>query len=150
MPRRSVFAALLVALLATAAPAGEIRIYEWPTQFVPQEVAAIPVVMDVGYWMQIVNQNGKIKLLQTGIRTYEGCLDLQVLCNFNLSLSASILATGAVSGTYSCSIVGADVDAPGGIARLCARLTNANLGSQPGGSKNVNVAIVTVRVAPRS
>ncbi len=149
MPRRSIVVAWMIALLAVAAPAGELKIYTWPTQFVPQEVAAVPVVMDVGYWMQIVNQDTRIKLIQTGIRTYEGCVDLVIRTNFNLSLSASILATGTVPGLYSCSIVGADIDVPGGIATLCAKLRDPNLNGQPGGSKNVTVAIVTVKVAPR-
>jgi hypothetical protein len=64
-------------------------------------------------------------------------------------LSSSITPTGAVSGTYSCSLADPYVDAPGGVATLCARLLNANLGSQPGGSKNVHVAVITVRVVPR-
>jgi hypothetical protein len=100
--------------------------------------------------MQIVNQDVRIKLVQTGLHTYEGCVDLQVRTNFNLSLSASIIATGAVPGLYSCSIIGADIDVPGGIATLCAKLREPNMTSQPGGTRNVTVAIVTVKVVPRS
>ena len=149
MPRKSLFIVVLAALLAATAPAGEIKIHEWPTKFIAQEVTSIPVVMDVGYWMEIVNQNVKIKLQQINIHTYEGCVDLKVRTNFNLTMSASISATGAISGSYSCSIQEPDVDVPGGDRTVCAKLTNANLSGQPGGSRNVHVATVTVRVVPR-
>jgi hypothetical protein len=140
---------LAVALLAATAPAGEIKLHTWPTQFIPQEVTTIPVVMDVGFWMQIVNQNTKIKLVQIDIHTYEGCTDLQVVTNFNLTLSCSITPTGAISGQYSATIDGADIDVPGGTATVCAKLKNADLSGKPGGTKNVQVATVTIKVVPR-
>lgn len=149
MSRKSLFIGLTVALLAAAAPAGEIKIHEWPTKFVPQEVTSIPVLMDIGFWMEIANQNAKIKLVQIDMHTYEGCVDLKVRTNFNLTLSASITPTGAISGSYSCSIENPDVDVPGGDRTVCAKLKNANLGGQPGGSRNVQVATVTIRVVPR-
>jgi hypothetical protein len=151
MFRLKIAVVALMTLTATVAPAGELKIHNWPCAFIPQEIPGveIPVLMDVGYWVDIVNQNGKIKLQQVNIHTYEGCLDLQVKCNFDLTLSCAIHPTNAIPGSYSCSISNADIDAPGGIATLCARLTKANLGGQPGGTKNVKVAVVTLKVVPR-
>jgi hypothetical protein len=149
MRAKTLLVGLAIALLAAAAPAGEIKLHVWPTTFIPQEVTTIPVVMDVGFWMEIVNQNTKIKLQQINIHTYEGCVDLQVRTNFNLTLSASITPTGAIQGQYSCFIDNPDIDVPGGIATVCARLNNANLAGKPGGSKNVQVATVTIKVVPR-
>ncbi len=149
MRARILLMGLAIALLAATAPAGEIKLHVWPVGFIPQEVTTIPVVMDVGFWMEIVNQNTKIKLQQINIHTYEGCTDLQVRTNFNLTLSASIAPTGAIPGQYSVSIDNPDIDVPGGIATVCARLTNANLAGKPGGSKNVQVATVTIKVVPR-
>jgi hypothetical protein len=106
--------------------------------------------MDVGYWIEIVNQDAVIKLKQISIHTYEGCTDLLVRTNTDLRLSCSISPAGTIPGTYSCSISGADINAPGGRANVCARLTDANLAGRPGGTKNLKVAIVTVRVVPRS
>jgi hypothetical protein len=63
-----------------------------------------------------------------------------VRSNTDLRLSCSITPTGAVPGTYSCSITGADIRAPGGHADVCARLTDANLLGRP---------VVTIRVVPR-
>jgi hypothetical protein len=150
MSRRSLFLGFVAALCASAAPAGEIKFHLWPCAPIPQEIATIPVFMDVGYWIEIVNQNAIIKLRQISIHTYEGCTDLLVRSNTDLRLSCSIAPTGAVPGTYSCSITGADIDAPGGHADVCAKLTNANLAARPGGTKNLKVAVVTIRVVPRS
>jgi len=149
MSRRSLFIGLLAILCASAAPAGEIKFHVWPCAPVPQEIATIPVVMDVGFWIHIVNQDAVIKLRQVAIHTYEGCTDLQVRTNSNVRLSCSISPTGAIPGTYSCSITGADINAPGGHANVCARLTNANLAGRPGGTMDVHVATVTIRVVPR-
>jgi hypothetical protein len=54
-----------------------------------------------------------------------------------------------VPGKYSCYINGADVEPPGGNASVCAKLTDANLAGRLGGTKDLKVAVVTVRVVPR-
>ena len=150
MVKKSLFAVAAVALLAVAAQAGEIKIHEWPCEFISQEVATIPVVMDVGYWIRIKDQDKlKIKLEQKSIHEYEGCTDMKVECNLNISLSCSISATGAVPGKYSCSLNPADVDSPGGTVTVCAKLKDADLSKTPGGSKNVHVATITIKVKPR-
>jgi len=138
-----------VALLTGAASGGELRYRFWPANYVPQELVEIPVVMDVGYWVHIVNQDDIIKLQQMSIRRYEGCLNLDVRCNFSLRLSCSVAPTGAIGGQYSCSLQGADIDPPRGIATVCAQLDNPELDGQPGGSMDVHVATVTLRVVPR-
>jgi hypothetical protein len=150
MLKKSLFAVALVALLAATAPAGEIKIHSWPTTFVPQELTDIPVVMDVGYWVYIKDQHKlKIKLQQKSIHEYEGCTNVAIQCNFSLKTSCSISATGAVPGKYSCSVQNGDLDSPGGTVTVCAQLKEANLGGTAGGSKDVHVATVTLKVAPR-
>ena len=150
MLKKSLFAVAAVALLAVAAQAGEIKIHNWPTTFVPQELTDIPVVMDVGYWVSIKDQDKlQIKLTQKSIHTYEGCTDMTVQCNFNISLSCSISKTGAVPGDYGCSVSPTAIDAGTTTATVCASLNKADLGSTAGGTKNVHVATVTIKVVPR-
>lgn len=149
MLRQGLITVCAVALLTTAASAGEVNGRYWPAVYVPLEIVDIPVVMDVGFWVDIVNQDDVIKLHQVSIHKYQGCLDLEVRCNFNLTLSCSIVATGTIEGQYSCLMQDPDVDLPGGIATVCAQLEDAQLGGQPGGSKNVHVATITIRVVPR-
>ncbi|MHC4520805.1 MAG: hypothetical protein ACYTAS_19620, partial [Planctomycetota bacterium] len=69
--------------------------------------------------------------------------------NFSLKASCSISATGAVPGKYSCSVLNADLDQPGGTVTVCAKLKEADLKQTPGASKDVHVATVTLKVAPR-
>ncbi|HSW01495.1 MAG TPA: hypothetical protein VLI39_15095 [Sedimentisphaerales bacterium] len=149
MSRRSLFIALGAILCAATARAGEIKWHLWPCAPIAQEIATIPVLMDIGYWIEIVNQDAVIKLRQITINNYEGCTDLRVRTNSQIRLSCSISPTGAVPGTYSCYITGADINPPGGNANVCAKLTNANLAGRPGGTKDLKVAVVTVRVVPR-
>ena len=149
MLKRSALLIATVAILTATASAGELKIHKWPTEFVPQEVCTIKVIMDIGYWIEVVNQNDCLKLQQEDIYDYAGCLDLEVRCNFYCHLSCSIRPTGAVEGTYSCYLTGEDIDPPGGTATLCAELHRAHLIDQPGGSKDVHVASVTISVVPR-
>lgn len=149
MLRRSLFIALAAILGVSTARAGEIKGYMWPCAPIPQEIATIPVLMDIGYWIEILNQDAVIKLRQITIQTYEGCTDLRVRTNSQIRLSCTISPTGAVPGTYSCYITGADINPPGGNANVCAKLSNANLTGRPGGTKDLKVAVVTVRVVPR-
>ena len=150
--KKSLFLFAAVALLATAAQAGEIKIHEWPCVFIKQEIPGleIPVVMDVGFWVHVKDQDKlKIKLQQISIHEYEGCTDIVVETNFNLSMSCKIVPTGAVGGDYSCSVSPSDINAPGGTTTVCAKLKKAKLGDQAGGTKNVKVAVVKLLVVPR-
>jgi hypothetical protein len=150
MARNTLFSVVVSSVLALSAQAGEIKIHEWPTQYIPQEVATITVTMDVGFYVQIMDQDKlRIKLQQKAIREYEGCTEMTVRTNFDMTLSCTIAGTGAVPGDYSCSISPADVDSPGGTVTVCAKLKNADLISVPGGASNVHVATVTIKVVPR-
>jgi hypothetical protein len=151
MLKRSSVAVVAALLLAASAQAGEIKIHEWPVQFVFVEITAIPVVMDVGYWVKIKDQDKlKIKLVQDeqDIHKFKGCTDMVVESNFNLLLSCSITATGAVPGDYSCSVDPANVPLGGAAVKVCATLTNADLSKTPGNSKDVQVATVKIKVKP--
>ncbi|MBN1361269.1 MAG: hypothetical protein JW993_11785 [Sedimentisphaerales bacterium] len=147
--RKAWLAALMAAALTTAASARPIQVRYWPATFVPQELVTIPVVMDVGFWIDIAVQGDAIKLQQVGARRFEGCVDVRVRCNFDIRLLYSIVPTGAVGGQFTCFPQYADIDLPGGDTTLCVRLDNADPSNVLGGRTNVNVANVTVEVIPR-
>lgn len=48
MARNLLVSAAILCLPAVSGQAGEIKIYDWPTEYIPQELTTIPVVMDVG------------------------------------------------------------------------------------------------------
>lgn len=154
--KKALFAVAAVAVLAVAAQAGEIKYHEWPCAPVPQEITTIPVVMDVGYWVKIKDQDKlKIVLGQESIHVYSGCTSMSVETNTCLRFSCSIAKVAVngntvVPGNYSCSVSPADIDAPGGTLTACAKITDADLSKVPGGSKGVHVGNVTIKVVPRA
>ncbi len=141
-----------VLMLAGAAQAGEIKLHVWPCQFIAQDLMTIPVTMDIGFWIRVKNQqNYKIKLSQIDIHTYDGCVTIPVECNFNATLSASIAkvtTVGDVGGFLSCSVTPANITPGTTNVQVCAHLVNANLGAFAGGSKDVQVATVSIKVVP--
>jgi len=143
--------AAVIALLAVGVQAGEIKTHEWPCQFISLEITSIPVVMDVGYYVRIKNQDWlKIKLVQDeqDIHKFKGCVDMTVESNFNLTLSASISKTGAIDGSYSVSLDPTSANKGSTTVKVCATLTNANLTGQEAGTKDVQVATVKIKVKP--
>jgi hypothetical protein len=151
MLKKSLFVVALVAVLAGMAQAGEIKVHDWPIEwsYQYQEITTIPVRMDVGYWLNIPDQDDlKIKLEQSAIHTYEGCTPMTVQCNFDVALATTIEATGEVSGEYTSWVTPTTLTSGGGSVDVCAKLTKADLGDKPGGTDNVHVANVTVWVAP--
>jgi hypothetical protein len=150
MKRNSVAVAAAV-LLAAGVQAGEIKVHNWPVQFVCVEIRAIPVVMDVGFYVRIKDQDKlRIKLVQDelDIHKFKGCVDMVIESNFDLNLSCSIAPTGAIAGDYSCSIDPATANAGSTTVKVCAELKNANLIGQPAGAKDVQVATVKIKVKP--
>ena len=152
MLKKSLFAVAVVAMLAVMGQAGEIKTHQWPTGgYVPMEITEIPVVMDVGYWVKIKDQDKlKIKLNQNSIHEYEGCDDMKVECNFNVILSCSISANGNVPGKYSCSLSETAINSPGATIDVCAKLKDADLSKTPGGTNGIQVATVVISVVPAS
>jgi hypothetical protein len=141
----------VVALLAVGVQAGEIKTHDWPCQFVALEITSIPVVMDIGYYVRIKDQDKlRIKLVQDeqNIHKFKGCTDMVVESNFALVLSASISKTGAIAGDYSVSLDPSTLASGGGTVKVCATLENAVLTGQPAGTKDVQVATVKIKVKP--
>jgi len=153
MLKKSLFVVAAVAFLAVAAQAGELKTHDWPTtepQYIPQKVCDIKVIMDVGYWIECVNQNDKLKLNQDGIHDYSGCLTIHMKSNFAAHLTAEINATGAIGGDYSITKLDpADIPSGSTDVELCVKLENADLSGQAGGSSDVHVATVTIKVVPQ-
>jgi len=153
--KKTMVAVVAALALAMSVQAGEIKYHEWPMAPIPQEIATIPVTMDVGYWVRIKDQDKlKINLSQDSIHTYSGCTSMVVETNSSLTFSVSISKVSkdgnvVVPGDYSASVSPANIDSPGGTLSVCAKLQNADLSKVPGGSKGVHVANVTVRVVPR-
>ena len=150
MLRRSLFVVAVLSILAATAGAGEIKVHDWPTRYIPQDVCTINVIMDVGYWIHVINQCDNLELQQKDIHTYEGCIDLYIESNFQATLSTKITPTGAIQGWYKSWINPKNISPGLSTVALCARLENANLSSVLGGTEDVHVATITIRVVPQT
>jgi hypothetical protein len=148
--KKALFAVAAVALLAVAAQAGEIKLHQWPCTLTPVEITTIPVVMDVGYWVKIVDQDKlKITLGQVSIHEYSGCTNMTVKTNVAITLSTTIASTGDVPGTYSSWIDGsANIPMGTSTVKVCAKVKDADLSGVPGGTTGKQVASVTILVVP--
>jgi hypothetical protein len=149
--KKIVFIAAAVPLLAAVAPAGELKTHSWPQttpEYIPQKVCDVKVIMDVGYWIECVNQEEKLKLVQKSIHTYENCMTVEMKSNFRAQLSCDIASTGAIPGTYTCNLDPTVVDVGASYVSLCVKLEDADLGGTAGGSQDVHVATVTIKVVP--
>lgn len=154
MLKKSLFVAAAVAMLAVSVQAGEIKVHTWPTVFVKQEIATIPVVMDVGYWVVVKDQSSrKITLTQVDTRNFSGCTNITVENNFALTLTSSIGRDGPVGGSFSTDfgpgVSSVDLDPGSNTVQVCAYLNNADMkNSNP--KENVKVANVKIYVVPRA
>ena len=152
MMKGCLITAAVIAILAVGVQAGEIKTHEWPCQFIALEITSIPVVMDVGYYVRIKNQDSlRIKLVQDeqDIHRFKGCTNMSVESNFALTLSCTISKTGAIDGSYSCALDPTNCNAGSTSVQVCATLTNANLTGQAAGTKDVQVATVKIKVKPQ-
>jgi hypothetical protein len=149
--KKALFAVAAVALLAVSVQAGEIKTHSWPCTLTPIELTTIPVVMDIGYWVKVTNQDAKIKLAQESIHVYSGCTNLTVKTNTAVTLSTTIAKTGDVPGSYSSWIDGsANIPMGTSTVKVCAKVTDADLSGVPGGTTGKTVANVTILVVPTS
>jgi hypothetical protein len=152
MLKKSLFA---VAMLAVVMPAfaGQLKVHEpWPCAPIPQEVCKIDVVMDVGYYINIVDQKA-IKVVQDSsstdpYHTYVGSKKTDVKTNFNAQLILSAAATSAAGGTWTPTITPSTIPAGSTQVQFCVKGTGVQIDKLVGGAKDVPVAQITVKVMP--
>jgi len=157
MLKKSLFAVAVVALLATMAPAGSIKLADWPTTYVFQEICDIPVFMDIGFYVFIPDQDKlKIKMSQTSGQSgekhsYSGSCNVNIQCNFNIKLDTSRSKVGSWEGDFGSSVSPNTLSAGGGTVTVTATASNVKLttGGFLGGQKDVRVGTVTLKVAPQ-
>jgi len=146
---------LAVVVLAMAMPAfaGQIKVHTpWPCAPIPQEVAKIDVTMDVGWWINITDQK-PIKVDQDTtstdpFHTYVGCKKVDVKSNFNAQLIIEVSSASAAGGSWS-GTANPNPIGPGTTnVEFCVKGTGVKIENLTGGSTNVKVATMSVKVLP--
>jgi len=90
------------------ATAGEIKSYTWPCEFKSLDLCDIPVYMDVGLYVEILDQHGlKIELEQEDFDTYSGSCMIQIKSNFDIILGCYVVGNenaDLMQGYFRCYI----------------------------------------------
>jgi hypothetical protein len=154
MLRKSLIGIILLLVLPISMQAKIIRSDFGSLLYLPENKCVIPVVMDVGMYVEILDVKSlSIKLQQVEFETYEGCTEIKIKSNFDLELISTIKPTGMVPGNYSCSIdnpkVPLDLSENVTVRNVCVKAEKVKiLYAAPG--LDVHVADVTITVVPES
>jgi hypothetical protein len=118
MVKKSIFAITLIGMLATVSMAQDIQMpsgqYKtdtcWPFEFIPQDICRIPIVMEVGMFVEILDCNKKKIVLKQldcteigkgvgDFPCYRGCTGISVRANIDVQLSVKLYRVGDVIST---------------------------------------------------
>lgn len=144
MARRT-FTGVVLTLLVASCPC-------WPDFPEPIDECTIPVFMDIPMYAEILDPDELvIKLEPVAATTYKGCVDIEILSNFDAELRCGVTSTGKVQGRYSCWLDDPTVPATFcGTAvrrRVCVRADKVNI-VQAVPEANVHIADITVTIVP--
>ena len=102
---------IAITVLAIALPvlAGDYKTHSWETQYVSQEMGiAINVILDVGYYIHIVNQDDievsqfdGLMLEESPYTTYWGCNLTDIEANFAVDITGKATPVSPAGGTWS-------------------------------------------------
>jgi hypothetical protein len=156
MLRKILIAAVLLSLLPVSMQArsrsrSSITVFD-SVLFTPQKTCVIPVLMDIGTYVEILDiEKLSIKLKQVGFEEFEGCTEIRIRNNFDLELGCLVEPTGLVPGKYSCWIddkkVPLELSNDFRVRKVCVRAEKVKLlYTAPG--IDAHVADVTVTIVP--
>lgn len=149
-----------VALLALPAFSGEAKYEGWEGYWtwIAQPVKDFPVKMKIPWFIRITNEKDWVLWLaqvypNCGDNTFpcfEGCKELKIACNFNLTLECAVVDT-KMAGDWSCRYTNPNIDKPGANTDVCVKVKKADLlGSLPGNpGEEKQVATLRILCKPR-
>jgi hypothetical protein len=152
----TIILSLMVASAHATSPQSDfIEVSDWPKHWVDDEVdiCAIPVYMELPGFAKVLNQDElEIRIKSLDLDTYAGCTDFELIAAIDVVLGCRIQSNGTVGGDYSCSIENAQVDATGpttpAVRTACVRLDNVDFSYLPAPGEGLNVATLTLTIAP--
>jgi len=126
--------------------------FNWPASYDFRTVCVIPVKMDVGFWIRVLDcQKKELRLKQVEIHKYSGSVDVTIQCNVNIDLNVYWTKKDGVDlGGYSASagVSPGTLDAPGGTVTVSLTLGDVDLSRLIGGTNSIQVGTVTLQVRP--
>ncbi len=115
-------AAVCVSLIASRVLAGVFEFKTIPCEVSGQEVARVGVVMDVGYYIHIVDQDPLCVMPDASqgdpFLCYSGCKTTDIVANFRARLSVSVIPTSPAGGRWQAKVYPDVVDGVGTV-QMC-------------------------------
>ena len=139
---------------ATSAQPGFLEVHDWPKYWVEDEVdiCTVPVYMELPGFAKVLNMDDlEIHLESLDFRTYEGCTDFEIISAIDVLLGCRVTSNGKVGGDYSSKIENPQVPATGSepVTRTaCVRLENVSFDTIPAPNESLQVATLTLTIAP--
>jgi hypothetical protein len=151
MSYRFMKVSICLALLLSVSSSG-LEIQDWPTAYITEDMTEMDVLMTVGYYIQVMDQN-PIHVSQDvtsadPYRTYEGCKTTDIQSNFWAQLIVEAAAVSLAGGHWSATVE-PDYVTPGiSTVEICVRGENVQIEKLFGGAQNIKVAEIVVKVLP--
>jgi len=119
-----------------------------------ESVCEMPVYIELPGYALILNKDKlKINLDEVDAETYEGCTDFKMISLIDITLGCQVINHEKVPGDFSCSLDNKYVDFTGKTPvkrKVCVKLEHCNLFKVNTHQNNLQVATVTLTVAPSS
>lgn len=107
MVKKSIVAIALMGILATVSFAQDAQVNgqfkvdgQWPSQYIAIDICKIPIVMDIGMFIEIIDCNKKKIVLKQvtcpqgqSFPCYKGCTDIEVRANFAATIGTKLYDT---------------------------------------------------------
>ena len=165
---------IAITVLAITLPvtAGDFKTHNWETTYISQEMGlAINVILDVGYYIHITNQND-IEVSQfdgllpdeSPYTTYWGCNQTDIVSNFPVDIQGKASPASAAGGIWSVYFVNpaymdpqvqydhrvSSLSLPKGTSNtlICVLGVDVDISKLEGGTQDVVVATVDFEVVP--
>ena len=152
---------MVVMGLTMPSSGGENKLHKpWPSKtiYTYQDVATIDVILDLGYYLRIMNESD-IKVAQTSFNgsnpffTYSGCILTDVVTNFAATMKGTVKATSPAEGQWSATFNGYDeLSVDTGLTSVQICVLGENVATHrligPEVKENVSVAELTIHVIP--
>jgi hypothetical protein len=125
--------------------------WNWPATYDYQDICVIPVRMDVGFWIKVVDcKDKKIDLKQVEIHKYAGSVDVAIQTNVSIQLSVSFSKASGMPtiNQDSLSVTPSTLDAPGGTVTIALKVKDVDLSAMQGGQNCLQIGTVTLKVRP--
>lgn len=118
-----------------------------------ESICEMPVYIDLpGYAVILSKDDLRINLFEVDVETYKGCTDFRMLSLIDVTLGCRVVNHRKVPGEFSCTLDNRYVDVTGKTPvkrQVCVKLENCNLFQVHAYQNNLQVATVTLTVAPR-